>query len=77
MLQEKTKGNLAAPENNFLENTLYDLRMRYIRMVNMPPPSEETKSEEEPKTEQTEQPEAGEAEEKVGDQQQTEDEVKS
>ncbi len=77
MLQEKTKGNLAAPENNFLENTLYNLRMTYVRMATAPPPSEETKSEEEPKTEQTEQPEAGEAEEKAGEQQQTEDEVKS
>ena len=31
MIQEKTKGNLTAPESNFLENLLYDLRMGYLR----------------------------------------------
>ncbi|MDE0690542.1 MAG: DUF1844 domain-containing protein [Candidatus Poribacteria bacterium] len=34
MLEEKTKGNLTAPEANFLSNTLYELRMGYIRAVN-------------------------------------------
>jgi hypothetical protein len=48
MLQRKTKGNLTAPENNFLENTLYNLRMSYIRFATAPPPTEE------PKTEQSE-----------------------
>ncbi|RKU32999.1 hypothetical protein C6499_02185 [Candidatus Poribacteria bacterium] len=33
MLEEKTKGNLTAPEANFLTNTLYELRMGYIRVV--------------------------------------------
>ena len=33
MLEEKTKGNLTAPEANFLSNTLYELRMNYIRVV--------------------------------------------
>ena len=33
MLEEKTKGNLTAPESNFLSNTLYELRMGYIRAV--------------------------------------------
>ncbi len=33
MLEEKTKGNLTAPEANFLSNTLYELRMNYIRTV--------------------------------------------
>ena len=33
MLEEKTKGNLTAPEANFLTNTLYELRMGYIRAV--------------------------------------------
>ncbi|MXV74977.1 DUF1844 domain-containing protein [Candidatus Poribacteria bacterium] len=33
MLEEKTKGNLTAPEANFLSNTLYELRMGYIRAV--------------------------------------------
>ena len=31
MLEEKTKGNLTAPEANFLANTLYELRMGYVR----------------------------------------------
>ena len=34
MLEEKTKGNLTAPESNFLVNSLYDLRMGYVRVVN-------------------------------------------
>ena len=34
MLEEKTKGNLSAPESNFLANSLYDLRMGYVRVVN-------------------------------------------
>lgn len=33
MLEEKTQGNLTAPEANFLTNTLYELRMGYIRVV--------------------------------------------
>ncbi len=33
MLQEKTKGNLTAPESNFLENILYELRMNYLRAL--------------------------------------------
>ena len=33
MLEEKTKGNLTAPEANFLTNTLYELRMGYVRVV--------------------------------------------
>lgn len=33
MLQEKTKGNLTAPESNFLENILYELRMNYLRVL--------------------------------------------
>ena len=33
MLEEKTKGNLTAPEANFLSNTLYELRMGYVRAV--------------------------------------------
>ncbi len=34
MLEEKTKGNLTAPESNFLANSLYDLRIGYVRAVN-------------------------------------------
>lgn len=33
MLEEKTKGNLTAPESNFLANTLYELRMGYVRVL--------------------------------------------
>jgi hypothetical protein len=33
MLQEKTRGNLSAPEGNLLENLLYELRMNYLRAV--------------------------------------------
>ena len=34
LLKEKTKGNLTAPESNLLDNTLYNLRMTYIRIAN-------------------------------------------
>ena len=30
LLKEKTKGNLSTPESNFLENTLYSLKMTYV-----------------------------------------------
>lgn len=30
MLQQKTKGNLTADEQRFLEQVLYELRMRYV-----------------------------------------------
>ena len=55
MLQQKTKGNLAAPESNFLENTLYNLRMSYVRFSTMPPPTEEPKTEESEGNAQSEQ----------------------
>lgn len=41
MLEEKTKGNLSAPESNFLANSLYDLRMGYVRAVNIQKDSSE------------------------------------
>ena len=61
MLEEKTKGNLTAPETNFLANTLYELRMGYVRAINSQATSaqEETsaeKIEEEASTENTENP---------------------
>jgi hypothetical protein len=31
MLQEKTKGNLSAEEQHFLESILTDLRLRFVR----------------------------------------------
>jgi hypothetical protein len=33
MLKEKTKGNLAPDEDKYLENILYDLKMRYVKAV--------------------------------------------
>jgi len=42
LLKEKTKGNLTTPEDNFLDNTLYDLKMSYLRVANNPPPKPET-----------------------------------
>ena len=56
MLQQKTRGNVTAPESNFLENTLYNLRMSYVRFSTMPPPTEEPKTEE---SESNAQDEAG------------------
>lgn len=49
MLEEKTKGNLSAPESNYLANSLYDLRMGYVRAVNSQKdsPDENTATEEE------------------------------
>jgi len=45
MIQEKTKGNLTAPEGNLLENLLYELRMNYLRAAKQP----EDEPKEEPK----------------------------
>ncbi len=33
LLKEKTKGNLTLEEERFLDQILYDLRMRYVRAV--------------------------------------------
>jgi hypothetical protein len=33
MLKEKTKGNLTAEEENFLESVLVDLKWRYVKAV--------------------------------------------
>ena len=51
MLEEKTKGNLTAPEANFLANTLYELRMGYVRAINR----QETVTQQEGHTEETEE----------------------
>ncbi|MBM3213743.1 DUF1844 domain-containing protein [Candidatus Poribacteria bacterium] len=37
VLENKTKGNLTAPERNYLENVLYELRMRFVRVSQNPP----------------------------------------
>src|ERR1700682_883096 len=34
LLGEKTKGNLTAQEQNFLQNSLYELRMAYVEVTN-------------------------------------------
>ena len=34
LLAEKTKGNLTAAEQNFLQNCLYELRMAYVEVTN-------------------------------------------
>jgi|SRR5271157_2400159 len=35
LIAEKTKGNLTATEENFLQNSLYELRMAYVEVTNM------------------------------------------
>jgi hypothetical protein len=34
LISEKTKGNLTAVEENFLQNSLYELRMAYVEVTN-------------------------------------------
>ncbi len=34
MIAEKTKGNLTAKEQTFLQNCLYELRMAYVEVTN-------------------------------------------
>jgi len=34
LISEKTKGNLTAAEANFLQNSLYELRMAYVEVTN-------------------------------------------
>ena len=34
LISEKTKGNLTAAEQNFLQNSLYELRMAYVEVTN-------------------------------------------
>ncbi len=54
MLEEKTKGNLTAPEANFLANTLYELRMGYVRVLSRQEAAAGEQTEEEVPTEETE-----------------------
>ena len=35
LLSEKTKGNLSPVEENFLQNSLYELRMAYVEVTNV------------------------------------------
>jgi len=48
MLQEKTKGNLTAPEGNLMENLLYELRMNYLRAAKQAEEAPAEAPEEEP-----------------------------
>ena len=54
MLEEKTKGNLTAPESNFLANTLYELRMGYVRTLSRHEAAATQQTEEEGSAEETE-----------------------
>ena len=62
MLEEKTKGNLTAPESNFLSNSLYELRMGYVRAAaayqeaSEPEESEDALEQDVNQTESTETP---------------------
>src|ERR1700736_2861433 len=46
LIGEKTKGNLTAQEQNFLQNSLYELRMAYVEVTNVlaRPPQAGTKT---------------------------------
>lgn len=39
MLKEKTKGNLTAEEEQFLDHLLLDLRLRFVEKSKAPPPA--------------------------------------
>ena len=54
MLEVKTKGNLTAPEANFLSNTLYELRMNYIRVVSSQEAAAQTETQAEATAEEAE-----------------------
>ena len=41
LLKEKTQGNLSASEAEFLEGTLYNLRMIYVRAAQNPQPAKQ------------------------------------
>ena len=42
LLKEKTQGNLTASETEFLEGTLYNLRMIYVRAAQNPQPAKQS-----------------------------------
>ena len=68
MLEDKTKGNLTAPEANFMTNSLYELRMGYVRAAAAyQEASEPEESEDAPEqgANQTESAETSNEEEKV------------
>jgi len=71
MIEEKTRGNLAAPEKNLLENILYELRMNYLHADKLAREVAEIKAAE--TTESAEEPEAEGAEEQKTDEQEAPD----
>ena len=52
LLEEKTAANASAPEKNYLENILYQLRMRYLRVEQAVKEAEQRAAEEEEQTEE-------------------------
>lgn len=45
MLKEKTSGNLTDQENNLLDNSIYELQMKYVQLIPQETPSEGGQSE--------------------------------
>ena len=56
LLKEKTEGNLTMPEKNFMENTLYNLRMSFVNSANNSPPSVENSDSEDSPSSDDSQP---------------------
>ena len=48
LIEQKTEGNLTAPEKNYMENVLYQLRMTYLRMQQVQAASAEEVSDDTP-----------------------------
>ena len=55
MLEEKTKGNLTAPESNLIGNLLYELRMSYLRALSQAQNERENSVKTEENTEEKEE----------------------
>lgn len=55
LLEEKTAANATAPEKNYLENILYQLRMHYLRVEQAVRDAEKRAAEENAGGEQTEE----------------------
>ena len=56
LLKEKTEGNLTMPEKNFMENTLYNLRMSFVNSANNSPSSVENSDSEDSPSSDDSQP---------------------
>ncbi|GIX05713.1 MAG: hypothetical protein KatS3mg115_0116 [Candidatus Poribacteria bacterium] len=53
VVEEKTEGNLTAPERNYLRNKLYDLRMAYVRVAEAQKAAQEKRATAEAKSQQS------------------------